>query len=93
MFGLKEHKKLIERKKELMREERKHNEPWGWGDLAVADSSVYMCGCIPYVFTFSMFQLTSCGAYQIGDVVIINVLIKGKTQSFITRVTEQRLGR
>lgn len=46
MFASTELKKL-----DLEKDGRKHNEQWGWGDLAVADSSVYTCGCIPYVFT------------------------------------------
>lgn len=68
MFAPKELQELIWRKKELMREGRKHNERRGWGDLAVADSSAYMSGCIPYVFTITI-QLTSCGACQKGVVV------------------------
>lgn len=63
---------------EKERERKAHNEQWGWGELAEADSSVYTCGCIPYVFTISMFQLTSHGACQKGAVVIITLLTKGK---------------
>lgn len=48
MFASTELKKLY-----LEKDGRKHNEQWGWGDLAGADSSVYMCGYIPYVFTIT----------------------------------------
>lgn len=43
-----------------------------------------MCACTPYVFTISMFRFTSSGFCQKRNVVIINLLTKGKMQSFIT---------
>lgn len=71
-------KKVHLQKENLLRDDRKAQwvEREGGGVISLWQS---ISGCIPYVFTISMFQLTSCSVRQKNwDVVIINLLTEGE---------------